>query len=75
MKKLTVLVEISIADNISEVYPNYSLNYDDEEQFIDSLIGDIETPYEFEGLPFDNLKQYGYSTRVLFRDEAKLIDL
>ena len=75
MKKLTVLVEISVADNVAELYPNYSLNYDDEEQFIDSLLYGIETESERDGLPFNHLKEYGYLMRVLSRDEAKLIDL
>lgn len=65
MKKLTVLVEISVADNVAELYPNYSANYDDEEQFIDSLIDGLETESERDGLPFNHLKEYGYSIRWL----------
>lgn len=76
MKKLTVLVEISVADNVAELYPNYNYNYRNEQEFIDSLIDGIETPYKYEDVFFGNsLKQYGYSIRVLSRDEAKLIDL
>jgi hypothetical protein len=75
MIKLTVLVEISVADNVAELYPNYSINYDDEEQFIDTLIDGIETESERWGLPVNHLKEYGYSIRVLSRDEAKLINL
>jgi len=75
MKKLTVLVEISVADNVAELYPNYNANYDDEEQFIDSIINELESIDEINGLPFDHFKQYGYSIRVLSRNEAKLIDL
>lgn len=73
--KSYITVEISVADNVADIYPNYSVNYNDVQQFIDSLIYGIETPDEYEGAPFNNLKQYGYSIRVLSRDEAKLIDI
>jgi hypothetical protein len=75
MIKLNITVEISVADNVADIYPNYSFNYRDEQEFIDFLIDGIETPDEYEGFPFNNLKKYGYSIKVLSRDETKLIDI
>ena len=75
MMKIHVLVEISVAENVADIYPNYHLNYDDEEQFINSLIDGIETPNEHEGVSFDNLKKYGYSIRVLTVEETKLMEI
>ena len=75
MKKLIVLLEISVADNVAELYPNYNYNYKDEEEFINSLVYGMETESERDGLPFNHLKEYGYSIKCLFKDEVKLIDL
>jgi len=76
MKTIKVLVEIKVdEENITELYPNYSINYDDVDTFIESIINDLETPMEEDGLPTDYLKEFGYSVRVLSREDAKLLDI
>lgn len=67
MIKQTVVVEITVDDdNIYELYPNYMFNWNTPEEFINSRI---------EGIQEDHLEEYGYSLKVLTRDEAKVMDL
>ena len=76
MKTIKVLVEIKVdKDNIEHLYPNYKFNWDDVDEFIDSRIDELETPMEENGLYVDYLKEFGYSIRVLSRDESKLLDI
>lgn len=76
MKTIKVLVEITVDDeNIVDLYPNYKFNWDDVEQFIENRVEELETPMEENEQPVDYLKKYGYSIRVLSREEAKLLDI
>jgi hypothetical protein len=75
MKTIKVLVEITVdEDHIEHLYPNYRFNWDDVDEFIDNRIDGLETPMEVNGLSIDYLKEFGYSIRVLSRDESKLLD-
>lgn len=75
MKTVHIIVEITVADNVADLYPNFSLNYDDEEDFIESRIANLETNSELDGKPFNHFKRYGYAIRALDKNEAKLIDI
>ena len=76
MKKVIVLVEIKVdEDNIKNLYPNFNYNWDDVDEFIESRINDIETPLENNEKFGDYLKEYGYSIRVLSREEGKLLNV
>lgn len=67
MIKVLVIVEISVADNVADIFPFYSSNYKNIEEFIDSRINRLELTHPIE--------KFGYSTRVLDREEVKLLDI
>jgi hypothetical protein len=70
------LVQITVDEkNVKELYPNYRFNWDAPEEFMEHLTNNLETPMEEEGVAIDFLKEYGYSIRVLSRDEAKLLSI
>jgi hypothetical protein len=76
MKKVHIVVEITVdEDNIEKMYPNFSVNWEDADEFISYLTDDLETEYDVNGKLTNNLKEFGFSKRVLTRDEAKLIDI
>ena len=76
MKKVLVMMEITVdEDNITTLYPNYNLNWDNVDDFIESRTDNLQTPFEENEIPIDHLKRYGYSIRVLSRNESKLLDI
>ena len=75
MKTFTLLIQVNISEDIENLYPNYSINYNDEEEFLDTIINEIETPIELDGVPYNSLKTNGYEIKVLTRDESKLLDV
>ena len=64
MKK-RYMIEIEVdEENIAELDPNYSINYENPEEFIDSLLKDFI--YEGEtNMQEDGLKEWGYAKRVI----------
>ena len=76
MKSITIIVQITVdEENIKDLYPNYAINWETVDEFVDSFIPHIESEVEIDGLPIDHLKKYGYKIEVLTRDEAKVLDL
>ena len=76
MTKAIILVEITVDDNsIPNKYPNYDVNWEKPEDFIEDLIDFFCTHEDVNGVPFDSLKEQGFNVKVLSREEAKLIDL
>ena len=67
MNKILITVEISITDDVADKYPLYSSNYKSVDDFIDSRIDRLESIH-----PID---KYGYSVRVLSREEVKLLNI
>lgn len=59
-------LEISLADDVRDRYPNFQINYEDEEEFIQSLISNIETPFEYLDFdtPINHFDRYGYRIEV-----------
>lgn len=72
MTKVLITLEISITDDIADKYPNYTINYDTKEEFIDSLISQFETPIDSNE---ESLNRFGFSVRALDRDEVKLLNI
>jgi hypothetical protein len=78
MKTIRVLVELNVADDIADKYPNYSVNYDDVDEFVESLLTSIETPIELAdfNLPSVNhFDHFGFNIRILNKDEVKLLEI
>jgi hypothetical protein len=76
MTKVLVMVEITVdEDNIATLYPNYNINWDDVDDFIEATTDNLQTPFEENEIPINHLKRYGYSIRVLSRNESKLLDI
>lgn len=63
MKIRTFVVEITVDEkNIRNKYPNYEINYDTSNEFIDSLMFNFENDTDVN---IDCLKKFGYRKRVV----------
>lgn len=60
MQEYKLEFTIRIADNIKDLYNNYSINYDSKEDFLLYLINNIETDTETEGKSINHLKEWGW---------------
>jgi len=58
-KKITLKIVVD-DENIANLYPNYSINWDSAEEFIAHQIDDICTYYDLNRKPIDCLKEYGF---------------
>lgn len=77
MKTIRVVVELNVADDVADKYPNYSVNYDNVDEFVEALLGYIETPIEladYDLPPVNHYDYFGYNIRILNRDEVKLLE-
>ena len=64
-KKFTLKVEVEVAPDIAEKYPNYRLNYKSPEDFIESIKFQITDQFMSGGISPDNmLEEYGYKVTI-----------
>lgn len=60
------LIEINVdEDHINEKYPNYSINWDSPEEFIEATLSNIESTDENNEYPSQYYNEWGYSVQVL----------
>ena len=76
MKKVTVLVEITVdEENIKGLYPNFSINWNTTDEFIEYLTDNMESSMvDINEKQEDHLKTWGFSSRIISRSEAKAMD-
>ena len=61
MTEKKIILKIVVDDeNIANLYPNYSLNWDSAEEFIANRIADMCGAGLWDGKPIDYLKEYGF---------------
>ena len=79
INKTILTIEIAVDEtNIVEKYPNYKFNFglgSEPNAFIEHLTDGLETKHDINGKLINHLDEWGYSIRVLTRDEAKLLDV
>jgi hypothetical protein len=78
MKTIRVVIELKVSDDVADKYPNYSVNYDDVDEFVESLLENIETPFDlgdFEMAPISHYDYFGYAIRILNKDEVRLLEI
>ena len=78
MKTITATIRITVdEDNIDALYPNYSINWNTPEEFMNHILDYIEETNNNVSIDSseNKLKKWGYTIEVLKREEAKVIDL
>ena len=64
LKTFKYLLTIEVADDIADKYPNYSVNWDTPEEFVEDTVIGMTSAADYDLTQKDSLKDLGYRIRA-----------